>query len=1208
MLTNNEIIEKLTTKQKIALLADSREVNEELGGEMQIPSLSTAELADNELDENGEFIFPSYASLANSWDTQLFGEISHKLACLKAQRGSNLFILPKVSAATSVYGKEITEDPYLAGALFSGSTEILSKAGVSMCMQAPTVTDEDIRALDKVADLSALFERVARPFKMVKDQSGCQAILTSHQSTNESYIAANDKMTRATIEKEIPLITKLETGDNTVAVINSGSQIIGGSDVAIEAAYDNYKRIYRSMEEGGATTHELEMALLDGAAISDNIIDEALDKKMSLAKKCSIGGLYTNNTELNHLAFESAKRSIVLVKNAKNVLPLQKGARVSVIGDIISNSEAGQFFGFYDKLSASLKSAGISVAGYQAGYKLDEDISEECLAPAIRLANASDTVLVFLGLGKQREEELDVTQRLMLPANQIALVSELAKTGKKIIAVICGSRLPNMSFDEQTGAVLLAPNGGSYVAKAVGEVLSGKFNPVGKLAYAGYDNADAIFKLVQQRKQKGEQKIGKMVGYRYTDIAKKTAKYPFGHGLSYSKFTYSRLQMISSRVISVDIQNTSNRAGTETVQVYVGCNSSSRIRPVKELKAISRVFLQPRQKRTVQITLNELGIYDTDTERFVVESGQYNVYVGSSVSDIRLTEKIAIQGATLKTHKRRMSEYLREESNIRSESYTMEAHCKPMKNVSKLKTFSFWLFALTVFSDFIYLVSGLLFSIPIGEQIGAFVALNAISISISLICFIVYLILRQKHINEQKKKEKIATKELFRGAEKINASSVEKLFVSEFDQIEEPELRKKTVTYKGKDESIYVYMAVETDFPTLCKDMERYFALNEVIITPAMSRAIVSSLMSSRLLVLRNKNKELSLRFAQILSGFFGTATVVDSLSNRNWEKDTLLHMQGAKSKYQTALGQAFYLAGAEENKACFYTMTDVKLGDTASFLMPYVQFLGSPLEKYTVTENDLTYTIPSNMWFLLIPDDDESLDSMPTFVTNLVSVIDVEVQEPVQETEENDIADDDALATADKEANEAENAVAEEAEELAPIKSVTPHQLEALTYRSKKASVIDEQTWKAVDTLEEFVNERTPYHIGNKIFLQLECYLSVYLACGGEIGEAVDGVLSSRLLPTILTMLKDNPQMADVDMVQTIESIFGEEHVSRSAKMINYKVTKPISEEEAEKEATEDEAAAETSEQKPVEPKATEQKTATPSNKDEEGDVKDAK
>ena len=1155
MLKNNKIIEKLTTKQKIALLADSYDPKG-AGESVEIPTLVTTELWERELDINGESIFPSPASLANSWDSQIFGEVAHKLACLKSLRGANLFIMPKVSAATSVYGSEATEDPYLSGTLYAGAAKELTKVNVSLCLQAPTVTDEDIGALDKVADESALFERVARPFNMVKAEGRCRAVIASHQSTNESYVKVNNKMTEASVGSTLPMITKIEDDDNTVALINSGSQIIGGSDATIEAAYDNYKRIYRSLEEGGATTHELNMALLDGAAISDKIIDEAIDKKISLATACSTGSLYTNMDEVSHIAYESVRRSIVLVKNAKNTLPLKKGTRVAVVGDIISDTaDNAQFVGFYNKLSESLKSLGITSLGYRQGYKLDEDISEELIKPAVEISKGADAVLVFLGLGKKREDELKNEQRLMLPANQVALVSALAKAGKKIIAVISGTRLPNMNFDADVCSVLLVPSSGCGVATSTGEVLSGKYNPSGRLAYAGYDNADAIFKQIQKRKQNGVQRIGKLVGYRYMDAAKKTSKYPFGHGLSYSKFTYSHLQVLSPKVISVDVQNTSGRAGCETVQVYVGCNSSARIRPVKELKGIHKVYLQAHQKKTVQITIGELGLYDTDSQDFVVETGEYTYYVGSSASNIQLSANVQLKGTTLKAHKRRMSEYLREVSNIRSESYTMEAHCKPMNNVSKLKALSFWIFALTLFADSVYGVCGLFFAFPFAEQLKTFIALNVISVSIALICYVLHLVLRQKQIEKQKKKEKLATKELFRGAEKINASTVEKLFVAEFDQIDEaePEVRKKTVTYKGKDESIYVYMAVETDFASLCKDMEKYFLQNGLVISPAMSRGIVSSLMSSRLIMLRNQDKELSLKFAHVLATFFGTNAVVDSLANRQWDKDTLLYMKGAKTKILTPLYQAFHLATTEENKVCFYAMTDVKLADTASFLTPYVQFLGSPLEKYTVTENEATYTIPSNMWFLLIPKEGESLDSLPTFVSNLTSVIDVDVKEPQQEK-----AEEETLIPTTDESSEAKATIAseEQSQEEAFVPNlVTPRQLEALTYRSKKAAVIDEQTWKSVDALEEFVNERTPYHIGNKIFLQLECYLSVYLACGGEISEAVDGVLSARLLPAIMTLLKGNPQMADVDMVQTVESIFGEESILRSSAIIKHNV-----------------------------------------------------
>lgn len=1124
MLINNEIIEKLTTKQKIALLTDSPETAPELK-DLNVQTFSITELKSDTVDENGEIIFPSFSSIANSWDTQLFGDVMQAQAKLRAADGTNLFVLPKSNSAQSVYGEEITEDPYLAGKLFAGAARNLTQAGAAVCMHAPTVSKSDIDVMDSDPDEFVLFERVARPFRMAKNAGTCLAVLKTQDEISEDYQRANQKMINAVVENNKVVITRLENGDNTVSVLNQGSQVIGGSNVALETAYDNYKRIYHSMEEGGATAHELEMAILDGAAVSDEIIDNALDQKISLTKKCAAGSFNNVSFSTNAIAEESARKSVVLVKNNENLLPLRAGRRVALFGDIISNASNGGYKNFISKISTGLKAASLDVVGYSRGYLLDDNVSKEELSAACQLAGNADVAIVFLGFGKEREEALTKTQRLCLPANQIALISSLAELNKKIIAVICSSRLPSMSFDSSANSVLLVPPQGKGVAEALSQILVGGYNPEGKLAYAGYDDIDAEFRKAQKRKRRGEQKIGQYIGYRYTDIIEGKAKYPFGHGLSYTKFKYSSLSM-NGKAVSFILQNTGKTAGTEITQIYLTCSTSTRQRPVKELKAICKTYLEPKQKKIVSVDLEELGIYDCESGKFVVESGEYTVFAASSAADVRLSCKIQVFGQNLKASNERISDYLHEMSNIRSESYTMEAHCKPMSKVSKLKTASAWLFVLTIFSDIIYGICGLLFGIPFKEQLAIFITLNAVVLSISLILRIAYRAAYSKAKRKQKKKEKEATAELFKNAQRINASSVEKLFADEFDQ-HEAEQTKKTVTYKGEAESIYVYMAVETDFQALCKDLEKHFESNGMIISAPLAKNVVASLMSSRLLVLRNKDSAVSKKFAHILSSFFGTTVFTESQADRNWEKETLLYSNTSAGIRPRILVQAIYDAHAQKQNASFYAMTDVSLSETADFLMPYVQFLGNPNEVYTVKENSTRYEIPSNLWFVIVPNENESIDSLPAFIANLASVIDLDVQ----------IAENAPSST------------------IYIDKSITPQQMEALKYRSKKAVSIEEQVWKSVDSLEEFINERTPYHIGNKIFLQLESYLSVYLSSGGVTGEAVDGMLSSRLLPTILSLIKDNAQMAEVDFVQTVESIFGEEYIERSSKLIKHLV-----------------------------------------------------
>lgn len=1141
MLINNEIIEKLTIEQKIALLTDSTE-GAQGPRELQIPTLAITELKSDAVDENDEIIFPSFSSLANSWDAELFGDVAKNQAkLLMARSKENLFVLPKANAAQSAYGEEITEDPYLAGKLLAGAAKGLTRAGATVCLQAPTVSVSDTRVMDNEADEFVLFERVLRPFKLSKSGISYEAILKEQDETKESYKIANQKMIKAAVEKNKAIFTRLENGDNTVSVINQGGQALGGSTVALQTAYDNYRRIYQSMQEGGATARELEMAILDGAAISDEIIDNALDEKITLAKKCAQGKFIAESFDMDEIAEKSTKKSIVLVKNKNKLLPLGKGKRVALFGDIISNTSNGGFVNFIQKITSYLSASGIDVIGYSRGYELDCDISKTELEEACRLADSCDVAVVFVGFGKEREKDIVNTQRLSLPANQVALISALEQLGKKTVAVICSSRLPCMSFDDATNSILLAPPQGRALASSLTDVLVGKFNPEGKLAYSGYDDIDTEFRKIQKRKKNGEQKIGQFIGYRYTDIVEKKARYPFGHGLSYTSYVYSSVN-INSKNVSFTIQNVGDFEGCETTQIYLSCNSSSRQRPRKELKAMCKTSLKPGEKKNVSVTLEELGIYDSGSGKFVVESGEYTVYVASSSWDVRLNCNIQVIGHELSEGNQRISDYLHEMSNIRSESYTMEAHCKPMNKASKTKTISAWLFIITLFADIMYGVCGLLLAAPFKEQLAVFLTLNILALSIALILRIVYLVGHSKAKKKQKEEEKQATAELFKNAQKINASSLEKLFSTEFDQ-PEAEQAKKTVTYKGEVESIYVYMAVENDFSSLCKELEKHFEANGMVISPSLAKNVIASIMSSRLLVLRNKDEAVTERFSSILASFFGTAALVESQEGRNWESETLLYTNTAMGINQRTLVQAIHNANAENQSATFYVMKDVSLNDTASFLMPYVQFLGNPLEAYKVTENGTSYEIPSNLWFVIIPDGSQSIDSLPAFIANLASVIDLDVEKTGSASES----------------------------VISNAKPISAQQMEALKYRSRKAISIDEQIWKSVDSLEEFVNERAPYHIGNKVFLQLESYVSVYLSSGGASGEAVDGMLSSKLLPAILSITKGNAQMQEVDFIQTIESIFGEEYVERSSKLIknpimNIKEDKPLAQESDDK------------------------------------------
>ncbi len=1126
MLKNKEIIEKLTKEQKIALVTDTHDGYGSALEQYKIPTISMSELWEENSREGGDPMFPSAKSLANSWDERLFGSVGKCLASIGAGYGDNLFVLPSSNAASSVYGSELSEEPHLCGGLVAGMARGFKELGVPFCVKEPVCSMDDARFLDKKADLGVLYDRYARPFKMVQNVGGALAMLRSNEETEDSYKEANEAIFNKFIPSDIEKLIEVKDSDATASALVQGNQLLGGSSLVLATALENYERIYRSMEEGGATAHELNTTLKDGAAISEEMIDLALDKKIDLAKKCD--GIFTraSNDEIEKQAYQASSRSIVLVKNANKALPLKKNEKICLCGDIISDGEGSNYKGFIDKITEGIASFGGKVNGFERGYDIKQSVSKELIEPACEKASAVGTTIAFVGLGAAREAELEKNPRLALQGNQIAMLTKLRKVSKKLIVVICGERLPEMGFDVMADAILLVPSQGRFVAKAVADVLGGAVSPSGKLAYAGYSNVDTMVREHQKRKNTDKQKIGPFVGYRYVDSNGEWSKYPVGFGLSYTAYEYSRLSVDRQGNVTVTVKNVGKYAGCEAVQVYVAVPSSARIRPRKELKGFAAVSLKPGEKKTVTITLGGLDIYDEARDKTVIEAGHYDIHVGSSAGKIVLSRRISLIGANLEKEEKRLSDYLQNVSNIVSESYTMEAYCKPMNTKSRLKSFGIILLLATLFADVVYVISCLMYNLPMwdGLYLTIWLGANGVALACSLISIIAggAAAKRAKRIVEKQEME--ATKELFKTVKPVDVSSIDQLFADEFDMALEAS-RKKEVVFDERDDSAYTYMAVDTDIPTLCKELCAHFAEYGLIITPKMSRRLISSVLTSRLLVVRNAFGISCDRIVEILARFFGTSAHTEKLGGAKWERKSMLRYDDQisldKGSRVAPLMQAINSASTDGDRACFYGVDGVRYEDLGNMLMPYVQYFSNPEIEHQIVDGNEAIAMPSNLWFIVAPAEGQSLDDLPAFVANLATVVDLEGQ------------------------------LTAESANKTTRKYITCRQLEALIFRAKKAADIDENVWKGVDSLEAFVREKTPFHIGNKLFLQLEKYMAVYSTCEEDVHEGMDCAVASKLIPGIVNLLKGNEGMADVDLAQIVESIFGEEYSIASCNVI---------------------------------------------------------
>ncbi|MBO5312358.1 MAG: glycoside hydrolase family 3 C-terminal domain-containing protein [Clostridia bacterium] len=1157
MLKYKDIIDKLTTEQKIALLTDAGDIPGDNVEEMGLPKTFVNELWAENCIEDGELLFPSPKSVANSWSGKLMGEVSHSLASIGASYGDNLFVMPSTNSASSLYGRELAEEPFLSGMLIADATEELTRNRVPFCLKAPMYESEDVRFLDDEADIPVLYDRLTRPFEMAIKRGGASAVMLEESDLEGSYLDACNGLLKGSIPEGAEQIIKIKDADLTTSAMTEGKHVIGGSALVIATALDNYKRIYRSMEEGGASAQELQMTLIDGASISETTIDEALDRKLSLAYHCDKGFTQIAIEDVKKKAYTAFSESVVLLKNDNKTLPLKKKERVAVIGDIVANEEAGLFRSFVPRLTEAVTEDGKStVLGFERGYDLEQNVSPELIAPAVNLAKNASVTVVFLGMGAVREERVHTNAHLALPGNQIALLTKLRRASKRLVLVLCGERLPDMTLDALADAILFMPPQGTYGAKAIWDILKGDVNPGGRLAFAGYYGPDSNFRQIQRRKRTKEQLIGPYIAYRYADGNGEASRYPMGYGLSYTSFTYSSLSIDRRGKISFTVKNVGHTGGYEVPQLYVGMKSSYRIRPIKELKWAERIYLRAGEKKKITLTLDDLRIYDTDTGKPVTEKGVYCVYVGSSSSSLWLEGRLNRDGDELKGQNNKLSDYLHNVSNIVSEGYTMEAYCKPMNKKSKLKTLGAILIATMLFADVVYAISCFMLEMDFMWYLTAFAIANGAALALGIILMLVGNARVKRIIKAQEKAEIEATKELFKTVERADVDQIDQLFEDEFDYMLE-DGGAKAEEDNTKDESTYTYMSVDTDIPTLCADIEEHFKDCGFKIAPRMAKRILSGIMTSRLLVVRNASGLSAENIVEILSRFFGTTPHSEDLGGVKWERKSLLRIkrEGESVSRPAPLSQAVNSAINDCEHACFFGLDGVKLEDAGDILMPYVQYFGNPEIEHVIADESGSVTMPSNLWFVVCPFKDESLEDLPAFVANLATVIDLEGES------------------------------CSPAPSRPSRKAIGCNQLDALLFRAKKATEIDEDSWKRVDSLEEFVSGKVPYHIGNKLFLQLERYMAVYVACEAEFTEALDSAVASQLMPAIMNLLKGNEGMADTDLAQVVESCLGEEYATASRNIAKRPVfskatlrepVAPITEETPDMEAPVEEAPAE--------------------------------
>ncbi|MFC4319892.1 beta-glucosidase [Litchfieldia salsa] len=658
MTNYKELISKMTLEEKASLMSGDNFWNTKPIDRLGIPSIMLTDGPHGLRKQGGKAdhlglnksipatCFPPAATLANSWDLELLNEVGTYLGKEAASEQVSVLLGPGLNIKRNpLCGRNFeyfSEDPYLSGKLAANMVKGIQSHGISACPKHYAVnSQEHMRmTIDEVVDERALREVYLEGFRYAVEEGQPKTVMSSYNKVNGEFANENKHLMQDILYGEWDyqgvVVTDWGGNNDRVEGLKAGNQL-------------------EMPSAGGITDKEIVDAIKTGK-LSEDVLDEAVERMLTLVfdtKEALRNTEKVDYEEHHKKAIDAAKRSMVLLKNDESLLPLRQGQRVAVIGDF---AKAPRYQGAGSSLINPTKvdnawdllaETELKIVGYEQGFNRFGGKNESLKNSALRLARQADVVLLFLGLDEGSEAEGVDRQDMRLRGNQLELVNELSKVHDNIVVVLSGGSVIEMPFVNDVKSILHGYLGGQGGASAVRDILIGDYNPSGKLAETypiKYEDVSSA-PYYPGLEATAEHRESIFIGYRYFDTKHVPVLFPFGHGLSYTQFEYSDLE-VTEQSISFKVKNVGMLAGEEISQVYIKSTNSSVFRANKELKGFSKVHLEPSESKEVKIELDDhaFAYYNSFINGWSVESGLYEIQVGSSIEDIRLTETLELQG------------------------------------------------------------------------------------------------------------------------------------------------------------------------------------------------------------------------------------------------------------------------------------------------------------------------------------------------------------------------------------------------------------------------------------------------------------------------------------------------------------------------------------------------------------------------------------
>lgn len=607
-------------------------------------------------------VYPIAIAEAGSFDTDLFEKTAGMAAKESRAYGVAWHFAPMIDVARDARWGRVSEgpglDPYLASQFAAAKVKGLqndhssTENYVAACLKhyigyGAVESGRDYNTVSMA--MHVFYNNYLPPFRAAVD-AGAKTVMAAFNDLNGVPCTVNHFLLTDLLKDELGMDGFVVSDANAIRECVNHGIAADEHDAGVQAA-----RAGMDMDMGTEIYLKELKGAVESGEVSMEVIDEAVRRILSVKMWLGLFDHPYVPEEAMHrydtlpqehvaLALESAQKSIVLLKNEGALLPLKKDAKISLVGSLAdSRTEiiGAWAMSWQEKDCVSIREGMEKVfpnVKYFACGGPEEEICEDDVQQA---AEYGDVIVAVLGETDAMSGEASSRADITLPGKQKELLKKLSESGKPVVLVLMNGRPLALSGEQDSSrAIVEAWQLGIRMGDAVASVLSGDFNPEGRLS-SDFPAVTGQCPIYYNHPSTGRPGSKSKFTSRYIDAPFKPL-YPFGYGLSYTQYAFSNLQVNEvpdALEIAVDVENTGERAGRETVQLYMQDVAASIVRPVKELKGFAKADLQPGEKKTVRFSLKkkDMGFFDNDG-KVRLEDGLFRIYAGGNSEECLMQE------------------------------------------------------------------------------------------------------------------------------------------------------------------------------------------------------------------------------------------------------------------------------------------------------------------------------------------------------------------------------------------------------------------------------------------------------------------------------------------------------------------------------------------------------------------------------------------